>query len=121
MAQLNRIILIGSIVDEPDLKVSTEGKSIAKFTIETERSFGDKTDRISVVAWEKLADAVNEFSKNQVVLVEGRIQQRSFEDTDKNTTWVTEVVASSLRSFSAGGVTVAGGKEQDITEDDIPF
>jgi single-strand DNA-binding protein len=121
MAQLNRIILIGKIIDEPDLKVSTEGKSIAKFTIETERAFGDKTDRIAIVAWEKLADSVGEFSKNQVVLVEGRIQQRSFEDADKTTTYVTEVIASSLRSFSGGSVSIAGGKDQDITEDDIPF
>lgn len=121
MAQLNRIILIGKITDEPDLKVSTDGKSIAKFTIETERSFGDKVDRISIVAWEKLADSVNEYSKGQIVLIEGRIQQRSYEDSEKNTVWVTEVVASSLRSFAGSSVSVAGGKEQDVTEDDIPF
>ncbi len=121
MAQLNRIILIGKIIDNPDLKVSTDGKSIAKFTIETERSFGDKTDRISIVAWDKLADSVGEYSKEQVVLVEGRIQQRSFEDSEKNTVWVTEVVASSIRSFVSGTVVVSGGKEQDVTEDDIPF
>lgn len=121
MAQLNRIILIGTIIDEPDLKVSTEGKSIAKFTIETDRAFGDKTDRISVVAWEKVADSVGDLSKNQMVLVEGRIQQRSFEDSDKNTTWVTEVVASFLKSFDGEKVSVVSGKDQDVTEDDIPF
>jgi single-strand DNA-binding protein len=120
MAQFNRIVLIGKIIDEPNIKVSTEGKSIAKFTIETDRPFGEKSDCIPVVAWEKQADVVGEFSKGQLVLVEGRIQQRNFDDEEGNTVWVTEVVASVLKSFD-GTSNDTQEKGQDETEDDIPF
>ena len=122
MAQFNRIILIGKILDEPDVKVTTEGKSIAKFNIEVERPFGDKKDCISIVSWEKIAEIAGEFSKGQDVLVEGRIQQRTFEDEDGSTVWVTEVVASLIRGFGSEKTDCkSSSKEEDTTEDDIPF
>jgi len=81
-----------------------------------------KTDKVTVVSWEKLADTVNEFGQGDMVLVEGRIQQRTFEADNGETVWVTEVVSSSLKAFAGG--TVAGASsttQEDTTEDDIPF
>ncbi len=124
MAQFNRIILIGKILNTPDIKVSTEGKSIAKFNIEAERAFGDKKDIIPIVCFERLADTAEGFSKAQMILVEGRIQQRTFEDEEGNTVWSTEVVASLLKSFDSQNNVVKNDKvidKEEETEDDIPF
>jgi single-strand DNA-binding protein len=123
MANINRIVLIGKIIDTPDIKVSTDGKSIANFSIEVERSFGDKKDIMPIVCWEKLADSASNYSKGQFVLVEGRIQQKTYEDSEGKTIWTTDIVASLLKNFNSNidAENTNTDKKEEITEDDIPF
>lgn len=122
MAQLNRIILLGIVVDQPELRVTTEGKSFLKFTLETERQYNaGKTDKISIVAWEKVAEEAEQLlSEGVTTLVDGRIQIRSTENAKlESTEWITEVVASYIKPLVVNGEVKPVAKDE--TEDDIPF
>lgn len=103
MTSLNRIILVGKAVDVPQLKYTTENIPFGRFNITVDRpawSQGGKTetDIFPVVAWRRLAEIAAEFvSKNALILVEGRIQERSFNTEEGRKTWVVEIIATDLR------------------------
>lgn len=134
MASLNKIILIGRLTADPELRVTTEGKSVTKFTLAVDRPFtnGEKTDFIPIVSWEKQAEqAGNFFHKGYLVLVEGRINNSSYENKEGETVWTTEVVANFMRMLEkkSGRAAPAESKKKGsapqpdhaMTEDDIPF
>ena len=128
MSSVNKIVLVGHLTADPEVKVTTEGTSLTKFTLEVDRPFGasDKTDQISVVSWGKLAEEGALFHKEALVLVEGRIQVRSYDDKDGEKAWATEVVANYMRTLDKKGDSSAGPSSatpagEDMTEDDIPF
>jgi len=102
MASLNRIILIGTVATEPDVKVTTSGDSVANFTLSVDRpartdGFESRADQIKVVAWRQLADQCGNFSSGQMLLVEGRVHTRSYDDQSGNRHYVTEVEAKEFR------------------------
>lgn len=99
---LNKIILMGRLVRDPELRNTATGTPVASFTIAVDRDFksqsGEKeTDFIDIVAWRNTADFVSKyFSKGRVAAVEGRLQIRSWTDKEGNKRRTAEVVADNV-------------------------
>lgn len=127
MAAINKITLIGRLTTDPEVKATTDGTSLAKFCIAVDRTFSkeDKTDFINIVSWRDLAEQAEKyFKKGMLVLIEGRIQNRTYENKDGETVWATEVVSNFSRILESKKNTSEAkekNSDSDITEDDIPF
>jgi len=99
MASLNRVILIGNLTRDPELRYTPDGTPVASFTIAVNRSFttrqGEReADFIPVVVWRKRAETCSEYlAKGSQVAVDGRLQIRNYEDKDGIKRRVAEVVA----------------------------
>ena len=132
----NRIILIGRLTRDPELRYVPSGAPVASFTLAVDRPFRDQqgnreTDFIDIVAWRKLAEQVSQYmSKGRMVAVEGRLQIRSYETQDGQKRKVSEVVADGIRFLdrartAPSGETPAPAHEEAApsgTEDeDVPF
>ena len=104
----NRIILIGRLTRDPELRYVPSGAPVASFTLAVDRPFRDQqgnreTDFIDIVAWRKLAEQVSQYmSKGRMVAVEGRLQIRSYETQDGQKRKVAEVVADGVRFLDRG-------------------
>ncbi len=129
---LNRIILIGRLTRDPELRYVPSGQPVASFTLAVDRPFvnqqGERgTDFIDIVAWRKLAEQVTQhLSKGRLVAVEGRLQIRSYETQDGQKRKVAEVVADAVRFLDRKGPTApteAAPTEEEggDTGDDVPF
>ena len=101
---LNRIILIGRLTRDPELRFTpANGVPVAQFTIAVDRPFlnqkGEReADFIRIVTWRKLAETcANNLTKGRLVAVDGRLQIRSYEGQDGQRRYVTEVVADTVR------------------------
>lgn len=98
----NKVILMGRLTRDPELKTTPNGVSVATFSIAVDRRFtksGEekKTDFFNIVAWRHQADFVSKFFyKGRCILVEGEIQNRNYQDKEGNTRYITEVIADSL-------------------------
>jgi len=103
MASLNRVILIGNLTRDPELRYTPDGTPVASFTIAVNRAFttrqGEReTDFIPIVVWRKRAETCSEYlAKGSQVAVEGRLQIRNYEDKDGVKRRVAEVVAWSVQ------------------------
>lgn len=99
MANLNRVLLIGRLTREPELRYTPDGTPVANFTIAVNRSFTNQqgereADFIPVVVWRKQAEQCAEYlSRGSEVVVDGRLQIRSYEDRDGIKRKRSEVVA----------------------------
>lgn len=99
---LNRVILMGRLTKDPELKQTPNNISVATFSLAVDRNYqSDKdnkqTDFINIVAWRHTAEFVGKyFTKGQLVAVEGSIQTRSYQDKDGNNRTVFEVVADQV-------------------------
>ena len=99
---MNRIVLMGRMTRDPELKRTNNGSSVTTFTIAVDRDFkskgGDReTDFIEVVAWRNTAEFIcNYFSKGRVILVEGRLQMRDWVDQNNNKRRSAEVIAENV-------------------------
>ncbi len=116
MASLNKVILIGRLTHDPELRYTPNGQPVANFSLAVDRklSKNDETDFIPVVAWRRLAEICNEFlHKGKLVAIEGRLQVRSYEDKEGRRQRAFEVVADEMqmldRSQGQGG---GGGGER---------
>lgn len=146
---LNRIILIGRLTQEPEMKYTQSGKAVTNFTLAVDRphSQNKETDFIRIVAWDKLAELVAQYlHKGRLAAVEGRLQIRQYEDKEGNKQRIAEVVADNVRfldrapedngngnhSGGGGGHTSSSTYRDDpfadpfsggvdITDDDLPF
>ena len=124
----NRIILIGRLTRDPELRYVPSGAPVASFTLAVDRPFRDQqgnreTDFIDVVAWRKLAEQVSQYmSKGRMVAVEGRLQIRSYETQDGQKRKVAEVVADGVRFLDrarpGGGTPGGGGPPESAPADD---
>jgi single-strand DNA-binding protein len=143
---LNRVILIGRLTKDPELRYTPAGVAVAQFTLAVDRPFsgqgGQKeTDFIPVVVWRQLAETCSNYlRKGRLTAAEGRIQVRNYEGSDGKRVYITEVVADNVRFLESAG---AGGQELerqetrssganrdpfqndgmpiDISESDLPF
>lgn len=114
---MNKLILKGRIAsrDGVVLKYTQAGTAVASFTVAVDRRFSKDGEReadfINCVGWGKTAEFLaNYFSKGQEILIEGRLQVRSFEGNDGQRKWVTEVVVEQ--------VEFVGGKKSDSNNAD---
>lgn len=141
---LNRIILMGRLTRDPELRHTQAGTPVASFSLAVDRDFKDKqtgekaTDFIDIVAWRQTAEFVSRFfTKGRMAVVEGRLQLRDWTDRDGNKRRTAEVLAEhvyfgdSKRDAESGGAYTpppaepgSGGAEfAELTEDDgeLPF
>ena len=98
MASFNKVILMGRLTADPELKQTTSGVSVCRFTIAVDRRYTKEekqADFINVVAWRQTAEFISRyFAKGSAILVCGELQTRSWTDDQGNKRYVTEVVAS---------------------------
>jgi len=131
---LNRIIVMGRMTRDPELRRTNSGTAVASFSLAVDRDFksqsGEKeTDFIDVVAWRNTAEFVSKyFSKGHMAVVEGRLQLRDWTDKDGNKRRSAEIVANSVYfgdSKRDGGDTVQSEPQGDFSEieddGDLPF
>ncbi len=134
----NRVILIGRLTKDPELRYTTNGVAVATFTLAVNRNYknaqGEKeTDFIPCVAFRQLAElCANYLSKGKLAALEGRLQIRSYEAQDGQKRYVTEIVADDVRflspkdnnnsSSSSAGADNFGSFAHEVSlDDDIPF
>ena len=109
---LNRIILIGRMTRDPELKYSGQGTAVANFTLAVNRKFKkEETDFINCVIWRQSAEfAANYGSKGRLTMIEGRLQVRSYENNEGKKVYVTEVVADDIKFLDKSGDKQATSK-----------
>ena len=100
---LNKIILMGRLTRDPELRHTQSGVSVASFSLAVDRDFKDRntgekaTDFIDVVAWRQTGEFVSKyFTKGRMAVVEGRLQMRDWTDRDGNKRRSAEVVADNV-------------------------
>ena len=149
MSSLNKVMLIGRLGKDPEIRYTQDGSPVANFSLATSDFWTDKsgtrqerTEWHNIVAWRKLADLSKRYlSKGRQVYVEGRLQTREWDDRDGNKRRTTEIVASQMvligsrpeGADSSGASAPAPYRPQTsesdegppagpaITDDDIPF
>jgi single-strand DNA-binding protein len=130
---MNRVILIGNLTRDPELRYTPNGTAVTTFTLainrpRTNQAGEREADFINVVAWQKLADLCATYlRKGRQAAVEGRLQTRSYENKEGKKVYVTEVVAENVqflgsRSGEGGGFDPGFGGSKPGRGDDIdPF
>ncbi len=142
MAGINKVIVIGRLGSDPEVRYTPDGTAVANFSVATsdewtDKATGDRKERTEwhrIVAWRKLGELCGEYlSKGRQVYVEGKLQTRSWEK-DGVTRYTTEIVASDVQflgsrdaadtyrpSESAASQGYEEPQLRDKQEDDIPF
>lgn len=146
MASLNKVMLIGNLGKDPELRHTPAGTAVATFSLATSERYRnkqsneweEKTEWHNVVLWNKLAETAGQYlSKGKTVYLEGRLQTRKWQDRDGNTRYTTEVVCDSMKMLSPKGESLSRGsadqassyepvsgsnyEEPPFQDDDIPF
>ena len=132
---VNKVILIGNLGGDPEIRYTSSGTAVANFSIATTERWntqgGEKEERTEwhrIVAFGRLGEICGEYlSKGKPVYIEGRIQTRTWDDRDGNKRTTTEIVASSMQMLGGGGG--GGGQSPQKNNDsgpppggnDIPF
>ena len=94
---LNKIIIMGRMTKDPELRTTQTGTPVASFTIAVDRDRQDETDFIDVVAWNGTAEFVSRyFRKGSMIIISGRLQMRKWQDRDGNNRTSYEVLADSV-------------------------
>lgn len=138
MTGVNKVILIGRLGADPEVRYTSDGKAVANFRMATSINFtnknGEKTERTEwhrIVAFGKLGEICGEYlAKGKQVYIEGSIRTRSWDDKEGAKRYTTEIVASAMQML--GGPTQSGNlpAETEVTppegsspaiDDDIPF
>lgn len=137
---LNRVVLIGRLTKDPELKYTPSGVAVCQFTLAVDRPFttqgGEReADFIPVVVWRQLAETcANYLRKGRLTAVEGRIQVRNYENNEGKRVYVTEVIADNVRFLESSKKDRDSdslksnqdpfqddGKPIDIADKDLPF
>ena len=118
---VNKVILVGNLGKDPELRETNSGKSVCKFSLATKS--GENTEWHNIVCWNKTAELAAQYlSKGRQVYLEGRIQTRQY-DKDGETRYITEIVANQLTFL--GKREDGGGNQRQGTQkpsdDDLPF
>lgn len=143
MASLNKVMLIGNLGKDPEVRYTTSGTAVASFSLATSEKFKNKngeweerTEWHNVTLWSRLAEIAGEYlSKGKTVYIEGRLQTRKWQDRDGRDRYTTEIVGEKMQMLSGrgegGGRTKSTGEpsyepssyEEPVfnPDDDIPF
>lgn len=136
---LNRVILIGRLTRDPEMRYTPSGVAVTTFTLAVDNPFKNeepKADFIPIVVWRQAAEAAaNYLRKGRLCAVEGRIQVRNYENNEGKRVYVTEVIADNVRFLeraengqqedkpprNSSDPFSGDGRPIDISEDDLPF
>ena len=144
---VNKVILVGNVGNDPEVKYLDGGTAVAKFSLATTENYKNKAgERVSqtewhnVVAWRHLAELTEKYiAKGKQLFIEGKITTRSWEDKDGNKRYTTEIIANSIQMLgrksddenspaSQSSTTTANDKvskpqveEVESEDDDLPF
>ena len=138
MASLNKVMLIGNLGADPEIRYTPSGAAVANFNMATKAQWttkeGEKQDRTEwhrIVAWRRLGEICGEYlHKGSLVYIEGRLQTRSWEDRDGNKRYTTEIVAQGMQMLDRAGQSAEALSTEerfpteeplDLPDDDIPF
>jgi single-strand DNA-binding protein len=145
MAGINKVILIGNLGSDPEVRYTPSGVAVAQFNIATSEEWKDKdsgekkerTEWHRIIAWRRLGEICGEYlSKGQQVYVEGRIQTNAWEDKEGNKRYTTEIIANTVQflgrressenarprgTSSTSSANFQGAPAQGPGDDDIPF
>ena len=122
---LNKVFVLGNLTRDPELRQTPSGQSVCSFGIATNTFFTDKSGQKqrkaefhNIVAWGRQAEVINQFlKKGSLVLVEGRLQTRSWQDSQGQNHRTTEIICERIQlgPRTAGAATSAGGRGGDST------
>lgn len=137
MASLNRVMIIGNLGSEPEMRFTPNGNPVTSFRVATNRVYttreGERkqeTEWFTVVAWNKLAEQCNQFlTKGRLIYAEGRLRTHTWESQDGQKHYRTEIIANrvtfldkqALASLPEEGTEEAGVGEPELEPEDIPF
>lgn len=128
----NKVILIGHLGEKPEVKFTTSGTAVANLSLATNESWKDasgevkeKTEWHRIVVFGKRAETAGEWlSKGQLILVEGKLQTRSWEDKDGVKRYTTEVICENFVMLGKKGETGSSSESSSRatqSDDDLPF
>ncbi|PZM62578.1 single-stranded DNA-binding protein [Paenibacillus dendritiformis] len=123
---LNRVVLIGRLTREPELRYTPTGIATTQFTLAVDRPFSSQNgereaDFIPVVTWRQLAEAcANHLAKGRLTAVEGRIQVRHYDNNEGKRVYVTEVIADNVRFLESKRHDEANAPIT-ISDDNYPY
>ncbi|HNP75364.1 MAG TPA: single-stranded DNA-binding protein [bacterium] len=114
---LNKAIIIGNLTQDPEVRNTAAGQSVASFTVATNRIWNDQQGQRqqqaefhNIVAWGKLAEIVGQYlAKGRLCMVEGRLQTRNWDDQNGVRHWKTEIVAENIQLGPRSGQGNYGG------------
>lgn len=137
---INKVIIIGNLGKDPEMKYTASGAAIANITVATSETWNDKqsgekqekTEWHRIVAFGRLAEIMGEYiQKGSQVYIEGKLQTRKWQDKDGNDRYTTEVVARDMQMLGGKGQAAKPQQSQgfrdkpetqsDFADDDIPF
>jgi single-strand DNA-binding protein len=140
MAGLNKVMLIGNVGKDPEMRYTANGKAVTTFSVAVNRNFQspegerrEETDWFDIVTWDKLAELCSQFlQKGRQTYVEGRLHTRSWEGQDGQKRYRTEVVAQTVLFLGAApgggggqrnneGNYDEAGAPAGVDPDDLPF
>lgn len=138
---VNKVILIGNLGKDPEVRFTTNGRAVARFPIATSEVWTDangnrqeRTEWHNIIVWGKQGETCAQYlAKGRQVFIEGSIRTRSYDDKSGNKRYVTEIVAQRVRFLGGGGGTrvpmepeaepaaeTPGGQPPPL-DDDVPF
>ena len=147
MASLNKVMLIGNLGKDPEVRYTAAGTAVASFSVATSEKYKnksgeweEKTEWHNVTLWARLAEIAGEYlAKGKTVYIEGRLQTRKWQDRDGKDRYTTEIVGEKMQMLSGkgeggggrqgGGRSESQGQSQETAyeeptfnpDDDIPF
>src|SRR4051812_1044166 len=143
MASVNKVILVGNLGKDPEVRYTPGGQAVAKFPLATTDNWSDqsgqrqeRTEWHNVVVWGKTAENCGQYlAKGRQVYLEGAIRSRSYDDKEGNKRYITEIVAQRIQFLGGGGggrgaAVAEGGGAGSFdefggapvpSEDDVPF
>lgn len=135
MASLNKVMIIGNLGKDPEMRFTPNGNPVTTFSVAVGRKYKspegetkEETEWFNVVAWSKLAEQCNQFlSKGRLVYAEGRLRTSTWESQDGQKHYRTELIANRITFLDrqVGGALSEERSEEgaagDIDADDIPF
>lgn len=125
---LNKAIIIGNLVSDPELRSTPSGQQVCNFRIATNRIWTDKnsgqqqkkTEYHSIVAWRRLAEIASQFlKKGSLVLIEGRLETRSWQDSSGNKRFRTEIIAERMQLGPKRAEKVIPDQEKNEKEQNL--
>ena len=123
---VNKVILVGNLGKDPELRYTPSGTAVCTFSLATTDRFKNKqgeqqerTEWHNIVVWAGLAEICGKYlTKGKQIYIEGRIQNRSYDDRDGNKRYITEIVANEMQMLSRAGDQGGGsGRPTESTED----